>query len=1381
MSRVYLPHWWNISAVNAENTFRGILGSRLPSDKVQLVLRALELAHKAHEGQQRKGGGAYIVHPIRIALSLLLECRINSPDMLAAALLHDVIEDAKGNFESGIEQCSSLQVLRLVRAVTRKKEEKRPREGDLSLDTPYFKRIREAGYEAIILKLADKLDNLRDALNHPDLSKRAIYVAETYHTYLLLLDDLPPSCSQEAGYLREALLQALDNHACSGGPSHAAALFSALRDKIGTMVAGTGVTMDFPAFRKPLERYLLLNPALDCWLTSDGTYAVKTEPSPLALAGNVALALSDLIAEGRASELIQMAGLPSSISAANDHWNRVSAQLRELARLFGEREQDLPCWIRPLAQTETPECALLVVHSRLLAAASWLFPMWLPDYGASLVGAAVDAWGNVFGSAIPDSVLERWKDALGFLLADREAVMRYRTGLGTQKRLLKVCRTATSVAIAPEQLWSMRVLTEYLDAMSHTNAPGTMLDTLWQEWLAPAGFFLGKESVPAVPSMGGDDTFLPKLRKTGALPIELSGYRETRHWFCERGAGNWFAEFCSRLLISSELTAGQDESWLYFDAEEFRKREELFSECDRCEAVAVSANVENLEDAGFHVTTFSEGGRMVCHVRPARKFALMNRLPELSHGQIDAIASKDLTAVGMFDVMLKELDSEHAYTGHEKQGGAAVWLPRVYRILDTLEDLDPAHVQKISVFLDLVGEQVQPFVAYLPLPCDEKEMVNQNWRKEIVARYIVTQSYNCAVTRRIRGVTVECAPHPHPAAFTNEELRKLVAQTEREYGFRKGYGEFVECFNYNPFELEVTTPPPADERFDRDDMTWGTFFGIDIGGTGTKFGLARYGKALGKVSGIPTFESAKPPIPLEIFCESLIKEATEKLKTEGLTWSDLDGAGISWAGAVRDPHLAGVSGNLTKLTVDGRSFTYDQNKTPPPTVYAIDLPGILRKLIEEEAAPSGGLRESFALALVNDGDSEAYGNFCDRVLAHKRQGGKATIVIKLGTSVAGGRIDSSGVLAPDITELGKLVLNLNVGQSGYPTGNAREFVSSVAVRNLSRYFVFRGDEPLFGNRNNENTEEAKETRIESIELGHLLDLWQAFSRQEKEMCSQIETFVTELVGNNNLDAPMSYSGILSALTADLAAGARSGGGGEVVSALGSYIRARGHEKAPINSDSTTGWKFGLERTHWLATGEHRTYSEVTDGLVPSDFPFAELAAKVLGTVALFSQLGLQIAHTLAELYNIYRRDGFGEVILAGGVLGGATGRLVCDQTQAFMLAYYDKICKHLNPNNIVLAKADDPEMMGPLGAAMVANRKHKATTLSLLRRAVRREIAGLPPSGAVSVSGLTDRLEALTSRFSRPILEGFVRSWLSEHVRDTELLPGSDQDVFIRR
>lgn len=126
----------------------------------ELVRDALETARVAHRGQVRNasGGMDYVEHPIAVAE--LLASQKASDEVLAAALLHDVVEDS----EIGIDEIAErfgVAVHDLVAALTDDEqiEPYERRKGE------HRQRVREAGPEALAIYAADKLTNVR-ALRH---------------------------------------------------------------------------------------------------------------------------------------------------------------------------------------------------------------------------------------------------------------------------------------------------------------------------------------------------------------------------------------------------------------------------------------------------------------------------------------------------------------------------------------------------------------------------------------------------------------------------------------------------------------------------------------------------------------------------------------------------------------------------------------------------------------------------------------------------------------------------------------------------------------------------------------------------------------------------------------------------------------------------------------------------------------------------------------------------------------------------------------------------------------------------------------------------------------------------------------------------------------
>ncbi len=138
-------------------------GGVLPA--VQSILRAAHVAAQRHAGQRRKGEAAepYINHLLEVAE--LVSGALAEPDtnLVIAALLHDVVEDA-GVTKDELESAFGSDVAVLVLEVT----------DDKSLPSAERKRLQilhapQLSVRAQIIKLADKISNVRSILNSPPM------------------------------------------------------------------------------------------------------------------------------------------------------------------------------------------------------------------------------------------------------------------------------------------------------------------------------------------------------------------------------------------------------------------------------------------------------------------------------------------------------------------------------------------------------------------------------------------------------------------------------------------------------------------------------------------------------------------------------------------------------------------------------------------------------------------------------------------------------------------------------------------------------------------------------------------------------------------------------------------------------------------------------------------------------------------------------------------------------------------------------------------------------------------------------------------------------------------------------------------------------------
>lgn len=130
---------------------------------ISLVLRAAAFAADKHRNQRRKDHARtpYINHPLAVARVLAEEGGVKDLEILAAAILHDTLEDTETT-RLELEREFGARIAALVSEVTDDKSLPKQRRKQLQIDHAPMK-----SKGAALIKIADKICNLRDLRDSP--------------------------------------------------------------------------------------------------------------------------------------------------------------------------------------------------------------------------------------------------------------------------------------------------------------------------------------------------------------------------------------------------------------------------------------------------------------------------------------------------------------------------------------------------------------------------------------------------------------------------------------------------------------------------------------------------------------------------------------------------------------------------------------------------------------------------------------------------------------------------------------------------------------------------------------------------------------------------------------------------------------------------------------------------------------------------------------------------------------------------------------------------------------------------------------------------------------------------------------------------------------
>jgi len=154
---------------------------KLTAADKKMIRMALDTAVDAHKDQRRKSGEPYILHPIAVAKIVADDIGLGAPS-IAAALLHDVVEDTKYTIDD-IESMHGTQIAKIVDGLTKISNLKKDK--NVSFQAENFRKMLltlNDDARVIIIKIADRLHNMQtmDAMSR---NKQIKIASETLYIY----------------------------------------------------------------------------------------------------------------------------------------------------------------------------------------------------------------------------------------------------------------------------------------------------------------------------------------------------------------------------------------------------------------------------------------------------------------------------------------------------------------------------------------------------------------------------------------------------------------------------------------------------------------------------------------------------------------------------------------------------------------------------------------------------------------------------------------------------------------------------------------------------------------------------------------------------------------------------------------------------------------------------------------------------------------------------------------------------------------------------------------------------------------------------------------------------------------------------------------------
>ena len=257
----------------------------IPEERLEVVKDAYEFAKKAHDGQVRRSGEPFIEHPLETA-RFLAELRLD-PNTLAAALLHDVVEDCDDIEIEDIKQRFGEEIAILVDGVTKLTEAEALAEArvdgqrllpadDLSQAATIRKMLVSMAEDirVVLIKLSDRLHNMRTLQALPE-ERRVAIAQETLDIYAplahrlgiweikWLLEDLSFQYLNTDAYKEVSKLISSTRQDREEYTEQARGILQSELEKVGIAAEVTGRPKHLYSIHKKIQKYAEQNMGVD--------------------------------------------------------------------------------------------------------------------------------------------------------------------------------------------------------------------------------------------------------------------------------------------------------------------------------------------------------------------------------------------------------------------------------------------------------------------------------------------------------------------------------------------------------------------------------------------------------------------------------------------------------------------------------------------------------------------------------------------------------------------------------------------------------------------------------------------------------------------------------------------------------------------------------------------------------------------------------------------------------------------------------------------------------------------------------------------------------------------------------------------------------------